>query len=83
MTDTTMTKEMEDRKVTLELLSKLKHDVRSPFVIMQSFINILEIHNFNCKPEELKVMTRTFERSVKKAISQVETTFSKLENSAL
>jgi hypothetical protein len=63
---------MADNTLILEKLRKVVHDVKSPVVSMQSFLNLMELSEYEMSPEELSQLCETMKRSLDKTMSTLE-----------
>ena len=62
--------EWKDQAV--KILGDLAHSLRNPFSTLQSYINILEMEDYKCDSEELKMLTKSLQETVDKSIKLID-----------
>jgi len=62
--------EWKDQAV--KILGDLAHSLRNPFSTLQSYINILEMEEYKCDSEELKMLTKSLQETVDKSIKLID-----------
>ena len=70
-----MTKDNESKQRDariLKVLSELSHSLRNPFATIQSYLNILEMENYQYSPEELKEISRILKETVERTIPVID-----------
>jgi len=64
--------EAEWRKQALNIVADLSHSMRNPFSTMQSYLNILEMEDYNYTPEGLKEITDILRDTVEKSFKHID-----------
>jgi len=65
----------------VKVLGDLAHSLRNPFATMQSFLNILEMEEYNFDPEGLKEVSSALQNTVDKSLKLIDEKIIELKNS--
>jgi signal transduction histidine kinase len=66
------TDNQEWKEEAAKTIARLAHDLRNPFATLQSFLNILEMEEYNFKPEELKELCGSLQDAVTRALNLID-----------
>jgi signal transduction histidine kinase len=64
--------EEEWRMEAINILADLTHSLRNPFSTIQSYLNILEMDDYNYSPEALKDITKILRETVEKSFKHID-----------
>jgi signal transduction histidine kinase len=60
------------KQKALLILSELSHGLRNPFATIQSYLNILEMEEYNFSAEELKEVSNILKETVENSLKNID-----------
>lgn len=72
---------MNENNPVYSLFRKLNHEVRTPYSTVSSFLNILEMCEYNLSPDELQELCQSLRESINSSLEKLDATLSLAEKS--
>ena len=70
---------MTQNEKVIEKVRKVAHDIKSPVVSMQSFLNLIELSDYDLDKEELMQLCTAMKNSLEKTMNTLENEIDELK----